>query len=293
MSLLEQLDTSWERFEKRLEAIEAATKDTIHSYRSTYYLFRQYINDNNVNEISTESMEEFLLWLHEQGYSKNSIKRHFYAIKKFLCYAGFCDEVDWKSIRPRGEEKYDYIILSEEEVQRIIDAGFKIRPMYGLMLWVGYEAAMRASELVNLRVKQIDLDRKAIIKRPVKREAPCEAPISNDLAAHLEQWISENRLGPDDYVFTTKFGRPWRRDTFHKHVFLPSVETAGLLDKYPNIRYHDYARHSRATNLLRKGVDIYTVNKILCHRLLQTTMIYLHIVQAEELRKRLEARGEA
>lgn len=289
--MIPELDKMWRRYETKMLAIDGASNDTIHSYRSSYRLFKRFIEENDVSEISTETVEEFLIWLHDQGYSPNSIKRHYYALKKFLCYIGYCSEINWEAVRPRGAEHYDYVILTEEEVKAIIDAAFKIKPMYGLMLWVGYEAALRASELVSLRVRQVDLQRKAIIKKPVKREMPCEAPISDDLAAHLEQWITTRRLGPLDYLFTTKFGKPWRRDVFHRHVFYAAVEAAGLLKKYPNIRYHSFARHTRATLLLRKGVDLYTVNKILCHRILQTTMIYLHLARAEELRPRIVGEG--
>ena len=287
MSLVESLEEYWLRYERRLEVIDGASADTLASYRHTFNLFKKFLADTGIYEISTQTIEEFLLWLHEQGYSKNSIKRHFYAIKSFLLYTPYAEEVQWRELRPRGEEKYDYNILSEDEVRRLIETGYSMSPKYGIMLWLGYEAATRVSELLSMRVRQVDLTRKAVLKYPRKRERPCEAPISEDLAVELAHWIADHKLNPDDYLFTTKFGRPWRREVFHKYVFIPVAERSGLLVKYPKLRFHDL-RHSRATNLLRKGVDIYTVNKILCHKILQTTMIYLHIVQAEELRRRME-----
>lgn len=294
MSLLDELEEKWLRFEKRLETIEMATKDTIMSYRHTWKLFREYLEESYVAEISTESIEEFLLWLSEQGYSTNSVRRHYYAVKKFLCWAGYCDEVDWRAIRPKYREEYKYNILSEEEVKSIIDYAMRVEPRYGVMIWLGYEAAMRISELLGTRIRDVDLERAIVLKRPRKREKPCEVPLSRQLAVELANYIDRYRSGarPEDYLFVTKFGRPWNRSIFSKYVFKPIVEELGLLEKYPTLRYHDL-RHTRATLLLRRGVDIYTVNKILCHRLLQTTMVYLHLARGEELRERIEAKTGA
>ena len=288
--MIEELDQLWERFERHLEVIRGASRDTIASYRHTYRLFREFLEETGPGEISTTVLEEFLLWLHERGYSRSSIKRHFYALKSFILYTPYKDDVNWREIRPRAVERIEYVILSEDEVERLVRAGFSISRKHGLMLWLGYEIAARASELVSLRAGQVDLERRAVVKRPVKREQPCEAPISEALASELAQWIRERGLGPGDYLFTTRRGRPYRREVFHRHVFIPAAERAGLLARYPRLRYHDL-RHSRATNLLRRGADIYTVNRILCHRLLQTTMIYLHLARAEELRGRVSGLG--
>lgn len=278
----------WPRFEARLRAVEAASRDTINSYRHSIKLFAEFLEETGYADIDQEVLEEFLVWLAEsRGLSPTSIQRHFYAVKKFVSWLGV-EDIDWRSLRPRGRSAYNFRVLSEDEVRAIIDYAFRAYgEKYGLMLWLGYEAALRVGELLNLRVEQFDPSRSTLIKRPLKREEPCEVPLSRELSAHLAAYIEREGLHPKDYMFTTKFGRPWRRDIFHRHVFRPIVEALG----YSDIRYHDFARHSRATNLLRRGVDIYTVNKILCHRLLETTLKYLHIVRAEELRERLRATG--
>ena len=286
MGLLEELDQLWERFERHLEAIRGASRDTVASYRHTYRLYRRFVEETGVEELSTASVEEFMLWLHERGYSRSSIRRHYYALKSFILYTPYRDDVNWREIKPRVVDRIEYVILDEGEVAGLIRAAFSISRKHGLMLWLGYEIAARAGELVSLTAGQVDLGRRAIIKRPLKREQPCEAPIGERLAEELADWIESHALGPRDHLFTTRHGRPYRRDIFHRYIFRPAAERSGLLAKYPGLRYHDL-RHSRATNLLRRGVDIYTVNRILCHKRLQTTMVYLHLARAEELRGRI------
>lgn len=281
--MLPDFNEAWLRFEARLRAIESASTDTLNSYRHSLRLLYEYIEAEGHNDVDQETLEGFLVWLSSQGYSQSSIRRHFYAVKKFVSWLGYTD-IDWKALTPRGKQSYSFKVLSEAEVRNIINHAFKaFGRKHGLMLWLGYEAALRAGELVSLRVSQFDPSRKSLTKRPLKREEPCEVPLSDELSAELETWVRENGLEPHDYMFTTKFGNPWRRDVFHRHIFQPVVESLG----YTDLRYHDFARHSRATNLLRAGVDIYTVNKIMCHRLLETTMKYLHLVRADELRPRL------
>ena len=69
-------------------------------------------------------------------------------------------------------------------------------------------------------------------------------------------------------------------------MFNKVVDEAGPYD----IHYHEFARHSRATNLLKAGVDLYTVNRLLRHKLLETTSVYLHYT-ANDLREKLRVNG--
>ena len=281
------------RFLNRLSVIEGASKNTINSYRQSIMLLDEFMRSNGLtlNDLNLNTIEDFLLWLADKGLGKNSIKRHFYAVKRFLKYIGV--QINWDLIRVRGEEKYEYNILSEEEIMRIIE--FTARnygKKYALMLWTAYEGAFRVNELCKIRVKDFDPQRCTLLKYPGKREMPIEVPLSMDLCMELRQYVKEQNKSPEDYLFTTKFGNPWRPQTIDD-MFRRIMTDMGYVDENGRVkvRFHDFARHSRATNLLRKGVDIYTVNKLLGHRLLQTTLIYLHLARAEELRERMEKAG--
>jgi len=283
------------KFERKLRFVNRSSEATIKNYLSSINLFIREVGDKDVKDISTRDVEEFVIKLGEKGYKPTSINRHLSAIKSFLKYIGV--QVDWEQLEGRSRSptrSYDYIILDDEEVEAIIEYARQKNKMWGLMLALGYEAMLRAGELVNLKTSDVDFERCMVMVRVEKRPEPQEKPISMTLCKELRNYVITSNLKPSDYLFYTKFGKPWNPSTFSSYVFERILDELEINKKYleskgRKVRYHDFARHTRATKLLRDGVDIYTVNRLLGHRSLQSTLVYLHFV-GEDLRRRLKER---
>ena len=185
-------------------------------------------------------------------------------------------------------------------MEAVIGAAYALNNTYGVMLHLAYEGAFRESELLNLRVCDVKTEYCTVLKRSLKREKPVEIPVSDRLCRALKWYVHTvipalRNVGDTckEYLFTTKTGKKRDRSNYIRLVYYPSVVLAskvvsGLLDENgkPRFRYHDFARHTRATLLLKKGTDIYTVKKLLGHKSIQTTTIYLHLTSAKELRER-------
>ena len=100
------------------------------------------------------------------------------------------------------------------------------------------------------------------------RHVPCPP----ELRQELEALIQENRTRGDQTIFQNMFGKPVDHDGF-ADKFLRDVESWGGR----RIRFHDL-RHTAATLMLSKGIDVKTVSSILGHEDISTTMIYVHLL---------------
>jgi len=280
-----------EKFKRKL-ILWSKSSLTIKNYMSTLHKFAEFLQNEGIEDISgidEELIEKWLFELQEEnGLAPASVARHFATIKVFLESSGL--RLDWRSIPvPSSRAEIKFIVLDEEDVWKIINAAPELK--IKLMFWLGYEAALRAGELCSLKVRDINFERREVSVIPLKhrQKIPHVIPIeSQELVNSLADYIEIKELDIDDWLFPGKSKeRPMNPSYFSSYIFRPIVEGLGLDKKYGGkIRFHDFSRHSRATNLLRRGVDIYTVNRIMRHKRLDTTTIYLHLI-AEDLRKRL------
>jgi len=169
--------------------------------------------------------------------------------------------------------------LSGEEVDRLLGAPDPTSPR-GLrdaaMLFTMYAAGLRVSELVGLRLGDLDLARGVVAafgKGRKRRLVPLGAPSIALLGGYLERvragWA---RPGVDE-VFVTVRGRGMTRQGFWKLV-RRYARAAGVTKK---VSPHTL-RHSFATHLLRGGADLRVVQTLLGHADLGTTQIYTHVV---------------
>lgn len=285
--------------------------DTVKNYLHTLEKFIKIMGDIDVDNLSLKLIEKFASQLCKYGYSSRTIRRHLFAIKNF-CEVMNLDvdfkKFDWQIVDGKGneqarEEKKDkelrreikiMRVIPEELVKEIIEKAKTYEYQFYIMLKLGYEAALRSSELCYLKWNNVDWHNRRILIIPLKKKTPeiVGIPISQELIEELAEynrWLrSKGYKGL--WVFPTPYGelvekkwqflgfvdRPrspsWFAVKFSKFVF----ENFGI-----RIRYHDFARHSRATNELRKGVDLFKVHRLLRHTNLNNTAIYLKLTDKD------------
>ena len=186
-------------------------------------------------------------------------------------------------VRWKGRERRLPVWLTEEEVDRLIDACETIRERAIITLM--YEAALRVSELCNLTVDDVDL-RKGEVRVRGKGGKERVVPIGTRAVRALEVWLSV--MSQDSpYLFP---GRSPEEPVDRTTVFKMIKRLAQKAGIEKNITPHTL-RHSRATLLRRKGMDIGELRVFLGHSDISTTVIYDHIV-LEDVRKRLREMGE-
>jgi len=162
-------------------------------------------------------------------------------------------------------------ILSREEVWRLLTG--PPHPRHRLLLTTVYAAGLRVSEAIALKVADIDADRMTIRitqgKGAKDRYVPLAARLLQDLRAYWKGappgvWLFANRQGtrPIDVTVAQKiYTMAKLRAGIHKEGGIHAL------------------RHAFATHLLEAGVDLHTVQRLLGHRQISTTMRYFHLSQ--------------
>jgi len=166
------------------------------------------------------------------------------------------------------------VVLSRQEVQALFDAkAYNLKHL--MVLKILYADGPRVSELVNLRVSDLDSQRMTIHIRDGKGEKDRFVMLPRDLLGGLRQYYREFGLCPDGWLFQgQKAGRPLSTRSA-QHIVKQAAQRAGLTKEVsPHI-----LRHSFATHLVEDGVSLQDVRDLLGHRSISTTARYTHLTK--------------
>ena len=217
---------------------------------------------NNPDEI-----EQFIANIENisNGYRKNLC----------LAYKKYCDfcKIEWELPAYRQEEKLRRI-PSTENLSMIIAKAY--RPTATKLL-ISKETGLRPIELCNLKVKDIDLERKTIYPKTAKSGSARALPISNSLKSMIIDHINIKELNPNDKLFTCtpqNYGKCYRqiRNRLAKKLENPTLQTISL---------YDFC-HYFATKLYAKTRDILYVKQQMGHKKIETTLKYVQLQNINE-----------
>jgi len=170
--------------------------------------------------------------------------------------------------RPRAVQKLP-VVFSQDEVQRLIRSIKNMK--HRAVIMTIYGAGLRCGEAQNLKIKDIDSSRKRMIIRDPKGNRDREVILSDYLLNYLRNYVRTYR--PQSYLFYGRqLSRPLSKSSLRK-VLNRAMERGGVHKKGT---LHTL-RHSFATHLLNKGIDIRIIQQLLGHRSVKTTMIYCHL----------------
>ena len=248
--------------------------------------FAYFSNKKDTSDLEETDLYEFLKYELAIGKTVStavrrlSSTRGFYLfLKKEGYYTGNIPEIETPK-RPKRLPN----CLSEEEIDRLLEApdlktpsGIRDRAMLETM----YASGLRVSELLNLKRKNINLN-KGIITVFGKGSKERKVPIAGYAIDYINKYLTEVRNKSEhkssDYLFLNKNGDPLSRVYFFK-VVKKYAEMAGISTP---ISPHTL-RHSFATHLLNHGAQLRMVQEMLGHTNIATTQIYTH-VSSEKLK---------
>lgn len=260
--------------------------NTIKSYRDTIKLFLEYnvrINNENISSINfellnLENVNSFLDYLEVKGSSINTRNQRLACIKS-LCKYILEDNVTYlnqlTSILNINQKKYtpsQIKFLSEEEIKDILskpDISNKKGLKELLVLMLLYDAALRISELINLKLTDINLGKLNTI---TIRETKCNknriVPISHNTANLIEQYI--NIFNKNIYLFESNQKKKYTPNGIRKIIF---KHTNNMRFK---VNSHIF-RHSKASHMLESGIPLIYIRDFLGHSSVTTTEIYAKV----------------
>ena len=135
-----------------------------------------------------------------------------------------------------------------------------------------YSGGLRISELLNLKLNDIDFERKVITIKRAKSKKDRIVMLSEKLIPLLKQYY--NQYQPTEFLFENPQGGKYSATSI-RSFYKRSLKNAGIQKK---VTIHTL-RHSFATHLLENGTDIRYIQKLLGHKKLETTQIYTHITK--------------
>jgi integrase/recombinase XerD len=220
-------------------------------------------------DMTQEEVRAYFLWLvQEKGVARSTLTIHLSGIK-FLFEKTLKQEwMIFNLIRPQKRKKLP-VILSTDEIKHLLSL---VRtPKARVALTVIYACGLRLSEGINLKVQDIDSKRMMINIRNGKGGKDRYIPLPNRLREILHAyWIIQK---PASYLFPGgDRNTPLAASTLQK-TFRAVVRQSGI-SKPASVHT---LRHSYATHLLERGVDLRIIQELLGHKSPQTTAIYAHL----------------
>ncbi|MEK7067552.1 MAG: tyrosine-type recombinase/integrase, partial [Patescibacteria group bacterium] len=218
------------------------------------------------NLSSKEKVRKFLLNRQDKGNSSQTVNLYLNAIKFF--YRDILKSTEKIDLKFAKRSKKLPVVLSREEIKKILSAIQNNK--HKLMVGLAYGAGLRISEVINLKVQDINLDELILHLKEAKgkkdRITILPEKLKKDLAA-----AAVGKRG-NDYVFESNRGGKLNERSAQV-VFERALRASGI--KKP-ATFHSL-RHSFATHLLENGVDVRYVQELLGHANIRTTQIYTQV----------------
>ncbi len=255
-----------ENYRRYLEG-EKKSENTVEQYTRIVRDMLLYIK-KRVEDIGVRDINRYKIYLStKRKYSKNSLYLAIKAISSFFRYKGLDIARNIKPPkRPKSMPKY----LSEEEVKNLLNAARNNPRDYAIISLLAY-SGLRVSELCNLRVEDVDLNERVIYVHSGKGDKDRIVVISEHAAEAIENYLFQ-REDNLIYLFASQKGEKISR----VQVFRIVKKYAKIAGIKKNVTPH-VLRHTLATTLLKRGVDIRFIQQFLGHSSVATTQIYTHV----------------
>lgn len=278
-------------FKEYLPRVKSYSSNTIKSYKETMIQLINYFEINKIDysdiqNIDYDVINNFMLFLEEENnLSISSRNQRLSAIhslfkyiqKRELSYFDKCSQI--LSIEYKKTPVTILSYLSMDEIKNLLsipnvknDNEFR----HLMILTLLYETGSRVSELINIKLKDINFNNTPYIILHGKGNKTRSVPISKDVSNMLKIFITRFNIDEeDDYILKNRFNKKLTRDGV-QYIIDTYIKKAK--EKYPNlynqkVTNHSF-RHSKAMHLLEAGVNLIYIRDILGHKSITTTEIY-------------------
>ncbi|NDK08789.1 tyrosine-type recombinase/integrase [Candidatus Gracilibacteria bacterium] len=239
---------------------------TIEVYTTCVTFFLKYIK-NDISKITKDNIIDFIFHLQSKNKAPKTINLYKEAIKFFIKEV-LKMNLDF-DIKLSHEAKKLPIVLSNQDIIKIIEVTNNLK--HKLLLSLSYASGLRVSEIVNLKVGDINLDELTIHIKGAKgnkdRITVFSQKLKNDLGKNI-LYKEKN-----DYLIESERGGKLTERTA-QIIFKNAMKKAGIKK---DASFHSL-RHSFATHLLENGTDIRYIQELLGHSSIKTTQIYTKVM---------------
>ncbi len=297
---LEAPEKTIDRFLDAIWMERGLSANTLAAYRADILCLSRWLEEQDVtlSAASRSDLLAFLAWRAENGARPRSTARQLSSFRRFFRYLVREGEVDDDPTARIAMPKVGRALpqsMTEEEVEALLEAPDVTDPLGHrdrAMLEVLYATGLRVSELINLRISQVNLNQ-GVIRVVGKGDKERLIPLGEESQRWLQEFIDGPRMEillerQTDAIFPTRRGSCMTRQAFW-HIIRRYAKKS---DFGRTLSPHTL-RHAFATHLLNHGADLRVVQMLLGHSDLSTTQIYTHVAREriKELHGRHHPRG--
>ena len=285
-----------DEFLSYLDLERGCSPATIRAYRTDFRLFLRFLESieisPDIGAVDKPVLRRYVAWLRGRGLKVSSVARRLHSVHSFWNYLrdnDYTEQDPFLGVRVPKPERPLPVFLSAEECKALLRAAeyqrsafraFRDKAVLAVLIY----AALRRSELLGLRLEDVDLGRAVLRVVHGKGRKARAIPLADGATEALGDWLELRPHCRHDALFTSQSGEPMGKNGLVR-AFRKAVQKAGI--KKPGVSLHKL-RHSFACMLLQNGCDLFSLSRLLGHTRLDTTAIYLHAT-VEDLRSACRA----
>ena len=251
--------------------LKSYSASTIRTYVNEVKQFLSVLGSRPAESLTVEQLKRYLVYCSEVlGLTENTLHSRINALKFYYEQVLGREKFFWEIPRPKKPLQLPNV-LGERELQRMFSSVRNLK--HKAILFTAYSAGLRVSEVVRLKLKDIDSDRMQLFIERSKGKKDRYVGLSVLLLDVLREYIRRCHPRPRVYLFEgMRPGEPYSSRSAQL-IFQRACRMAGIGKE---VSFHAL-RHSFATHLLEKGVDIKYIKDLLGHFNIKTTERYLHV----------------
>lgn len=276
------LQQNMQSFVVYLEREKNASNSTVMSYQRDLKKLFFFLSDKgvtDVQEITSTNLNSYILQMEKEGFSSSSVSRSIASIRAFCHYllkSKTTSEDPSEVLKAPHVDKKAPEILSLEEVVLLMEQpdtqtpkGMRDKAMLELL----YATGMRVSELISLKMSEVNMPMSYVLCRDNGKERVI--PFGKEASNALKQYLAESREillkgNASEYLFTNCSGKPMSRQGFWKLIKCYAAKAGITKDITPHTLRHSFGAH-----LVQNGADLRAVQEMMGHSDISTTQIYM------------------
>ena len=268
-----------------------ASKSTVSSYCRDLERMFQFLDGKGIkktDDVTPISLNSYILYLEKEGFSISTVSRNVASMKAYFHYAfgrRLIEKDPTRTIKAPHIEKRVPGVLTQEQVTRLLEQpsrntakGIRDKAMLELL----YATGIRVSELIGLKLSDVNLKLSFLFCTEQNRQRT--VLFGNKAKAALEAYLQHGRQAlvaeeTQQALFVNCAGKPMSRQGFWK-LLKGYAQRAGITEEVtPHTLRHCFAAH-----LVANGTNLQSVQEMLGHADISTTLIYINVNQ-EQIRE--------
>ena len=274
-------DSNLRSFLNYLLVDKGLSNNTVKAYEADISSFFQWLDNEDLKykNLQEDHINKYISFLFQRKMRSSSVNRKISSIKSFYIFLvkrNFVKNSPLNDLVTPKQEKYLPESMSEAEVDKLLnspDVTNKIENRDKAMIEMLYATGMRISELVNLKMTDVDMKR-CVVKVFGKGSKERLVPFGETALDSLKSYLNDREQSSSKEIFLSNRGKKMTRVAFWQRVKIYLIR-----ENLKNSISPHTLRHAFATHLLNRGADLRSVQLLLGHSDLSTTQIYTHIAK--------------